>query len=166
MVSLPDIKAAYDRIRRFIHHTPVMTSRTINSLVGCEVLFKCENFQRTGAFKFRGAFNTLLLLSKKEKARGVIAHSSGNHAQAVALAAKILGISATIVMPRNSSSVKLTATKGYEANVVLSDSTLDARVEDTSRLIAKHDFTLIHPYDDPRIIAGAGTAALEFIEEI
>ncbi|MFW9832096.1 MAG: pyridoxal-phosphate dependent enzyme [Candidatus Thorarchaeota archaeon] len=166
MVSFAEIKAAYEQIRQAAIHTPIMTSLTANRLTGCSIFFKCENFQRIGAFKFRGAYNALSQLSQKEKEKGVIAHSSGNHAQAVALAAKMLGITATIVMPRNSSAVKIAATRDYGANIEFCDSSLKAREEVTQKLIKKHGYILIHPYDDERIIAGAGTAAYELINEV
>jgi threonine dehydratase len=165
MVDLHSIEDAYRRICNHIIHTPVMTSTTINQMTRCQVFFKCENLQRAGAFKFRGAYNTLTQLNSAERKRGVIAHSSGNHAQAVALAAKLLDIKATIVMPKNSSPVKIKATQGYGAEVIHCDSTVEARVEVTQQLIDKHNYVLIHPYNDARIISGAGTAALELINE-
>jgi len=166
MMELSDIRDAYDRIKDNIVKTPVMTSTTIDGMTGCEVYFKCENFQRVGAFKFRGSFNTVSQLTKDERKRGVIAHSSGNHAQALALAARMLGVHATIVMPQNSPAVKVAATKGYGAKVVFCENTTESRASVANELVEKHGFTLVHPYNDHRIIAGAGTAALEFIEEI
>ncbi|MCK5389775.1 MAG: threonine/serine dehydratase, partial [Candidatus Thorarchaeota archaeon] len=166
MMELSDIREAYDRIKGNIVKTPVMTSTTIDGMTGCEVYFKCENFQRVGAFKFRGSFNTVSQLTKDERKRGVIAHSSGNHAQALALAARILGVHATIVMPQNSPAVKVAATKGYGAEVVFCENTTESRASVANELMETHGFTLVHPYNDHRIIAGAGTAALEFIEEI
>lgn len=166
MVSFDDVKAAHDRIRKAIIETPVMTSLTANQRANCSIFFKCENFQRIGAFKFRGAYNAISQLTTEEKARGVIAHSSGNHAQAVALAAKMLGIKATIVMPKNASPVKIAATKGYGATVVFCEPTVLIREETTQELIEYHKYILIHPYDDSRIIAGAGTAAFELINEV
>jgi len=166
MVSFDDVKAAHDRIRKAIIETPVMTSLTANQLANCSIFFKCENFQRIGAFKFRGAFNALSQLSTEEKARGVITHSSGNHGQAVALAAKMLGIKATVVMPKNSSQAKIAATKGYGATVVFCEPTVLVREETTQELIESHKYILVHPYDDPKIIAGAGTAAFELINEV
>ncbi len=165
MVSLGNIKAAHNRIRKVIIQTPVMTSLTADRLTSCKVFFKCENFQRIGAFKFRGAYNAISQLTPKEKKRGVITHSSGNHAQAVALASQLLGVSATIVMPENSTQVKIDATKGYGAKIIFSKPEVDARAQEVQKLIKKHKYVLIHPYDDPRIIAGAGTAALELIKE-
>lgn len=166
MVSFADIKAAYERIRKASIQTPLMTSLTANRLANCSIFFKCENFQRIGAFKFRGAYNAISQLSPKEKKKGVIAHSSGNHAQAVALASKMLGVSATIVMPQNSSPVKVAATREYGATIEFCEPDLIAREQLTKHLIKKHGYVLIHPYDDPRIIAGAGTAAFELINEV
>ena len=165
MVSLGNIKAAHNRIRKVIIQTPVMTSLTADRLTSCKVYFKCENFQRIGAFKFRGAYNAIAQLTPKEKKRGVITHSSGNHAQAVALASQLLGVAATIVMPENSTQVKIAATKGYGAKIIFSKPKVDARAQEVQKLIKKHKYVLIHPYDDPRIIAGAGTATLELIKE-
>jgi threonine dehydratase len=166
MVSLQDIQAAHKRIQKVVINTPVMTSDTANRLTNCHLFFKCENFQRVGAFKFRGAYNAISQLSSKEKEQGVIAHSSGNHAQAVALAAQMLGVHATIVMPENSSPVKIAATQDYGATIVFCEPELKSREATTNALIEKHRFVLIHPYDDSRIIAGAGTAALEFLNEV
>ncbi len=165
MVDLRSIEEAHRRIRNHIIHTPVMTSTTINRMSGCKVFFKCENLQRAGAFKFRGAYNVLSQLSAEERKRGVIAHSSGNHAQAVALAAKLLDIDAIIVMPKNSSPVKIQATQGYGATIILCDSTIEARVEVTQKLIDENSYVLVHPYNDADIISGAGTAVLELINE-
>ncbi len=166
MMELSDVQEAFERIKSNIVKTPVMTSTTIDGITGCQVYFKCENFQRVGAFKFRGSFNTVSQLTKEERDRGVIAHSSGNHAQALALAAKMLGIRATIVMPHNSPAVKVAATKGYGAEVVFCENSTESRASVANDLIEKHGFTLVHPYNDHRIIAGAGTAALELIEEV
>ena len=165
MVSLEDVKAAHERIKEYTVHTPVMTSTTIDKLTGCTVFFKCENYQRVGAFKFRGALNTVALLSEEEKMRGVVTHSSGNHAQALSLAASLLGVKATIVMPENSPLVKVNATRGYGANIVFCENNVNSRVETANRLVGEHGYTLVHPYNDERIIAGAGTAALELLEE-
>ncbi|MFX0079121.1 MAG: threonine/serine dehydratase [Candidatus Hermodarchaeota archaeon] len=165
MVTLGNIRAAYNRIHKVVIQTPVMTSLTADRLTSCKVFFKCENFQRIGAFKFRGAYNAISQLTPKEKKRGVITHSSGNHAQAVALASQLLGVSATIVMPENSTQVKIAATRGYGAKIIFCKPEVDARVREVQKLIKKHKYVLIHPYDDPRIIAGAGTATLELIKE-
>ncbi|KKM72609.1 hypothetical protein LCGC14_1418780 [marine sediment metagenome] len=167
MVEYQDILEAYERIKLIINKTPVMTSRTLNKLVNAEIYLKCENFQRIGAFKMRGAYNAISLLSQEQKKKGVIAHSSGNHAQAVALSAKLLGIKATIVMPETSQQVKINATKDtYGAEVVMCKNSLEARQKITQNLINKHGFTLIHPYDNDNVIAGAGTAAFELLNQI
>ncbi|MHA1806188.1 MAG: pyridoxal-phosphate dependent enzyme [Candidatus Thorarchaeota archaeon] len=166
MVSLDDVLEARKRVKGVAHNTPVLTSRTIDRLTGAHVYFKCENFQRAGAFKFRGAYNTLSQMSAEEQKRGVITHSSGNHAQALALASSILGIKATVIMPENSARVKIEATRGYGAEVVLCEPTLEARERTTNELIERHGYLLIHPYDNERIIAGAGTAAVELIREV
>jgi len=166
MMELSDVREAHERIKDNIVKTPVMTSTTIDGMTGCQVYFKCENFQRVGAFKFRGAFNTVSQLTKEECERGVIAHSSGNHAQALALAAKMLSVPATIVMPQNSPAVKVAATKGYGADVVFCENSTESRVSVANELVEKHSFILVHPYNDHRIIAGAGTAALELFEEV
>lgn len=165
-MELSDVREAYERIKDNIVKTPVMTSNTIDGITECLVYFKCENFQRVGAFKFRGSFNTVSQLTKEERARGVIAHSSGNHAQALALAAKMLDVRATIVMPHNSPKVKVAATKEYGAEIVFCENSTESRVSVSNELIEKYGYTLIHPYNDDRIIAGAGTAALELIEEV
>lgn len=166
MITLKEIEEAHERIKHAINKTPVLTSRTLNQRVEATVYCKCENFQRMGAFKMRGAFNAISRLSQEEKARGVITHSSGNHAQAVALSSRLLGVKAVVVMPKNSSRVKINATKGYGAEVVLCEPTLASREETTSQLIAAHGYTLVHPYDDDNIIRGAGTAAYELIKEV
>ncbi|NMC06587.1 MAG: pyridoxal-phosphate dependent enzyme [Candidatus Lokiarchaeota archaeon] len=166
MITLEEIEDAYKRIKETINKTPVMTSRTLDDRVKARVFCKCENFQRMGAFKMRGAFNTISQLSKDEKAKGVITHSSGNHAQALALSARILGVKAVVVMPKNSPQVKINATKGYGAEVVLCEPTLVSREETTNKLIAEHGYTLVHPYDNDNIIRGAGTAAYELIKEV
>jgi len=166
MVTFDDVTAAAKRIDGLINKTPVMTSRTLNAQVDGEVFLKCEMFQRVGAFKFRGVSNTLLQLSEQDKARGVITHSSGNHAQALALAARLLGIHAVIVMPRNAPAVKVQATKGYGAEIVFCDNSVEAREKTCQHLVRTKGYTLVHPYDDDRIVAGAGTAALELIQEV
>ncbi len=143
MIKYQDILAAYDRIEEIINKTPVMTSRTLNELLNAEIYLKCENFQRVGAFKMRGAYNAISLLSEEQKNKGIIAHSSGNHAQAVALSAKLLGIKATIVMPETSQQVKINATKDtYGAEVVMCKNSLEARHKTTQHLVNKHGFTL------------------------
>ena len=166
MMELSDVRDAYDRIKDHVVKTPVMTSTTINGMTDCNVHFKCENFQRVGAFKFRGAFNTVSQLTEVEKQRGVITHSSGNHAQALALAAKMLGVHATIVMPNNSPKVKVAATKGYGAEIVFCENSTESRARVADELVEKYGYTLVHPFNDHRIIAGAGTAALELFDEV
>lgn len=161
--ALTDIHKAYTVISPYAHKTPVLTSRSVNERAGTEVYFKCENFQRAGAFKFRGACNAVMTLGKKEAGKGVATHSSGNHAQALALAAKLEGIKAYIVMPEDSPKVKIAAVKGYGADITFCTPTLEARESTLQQVIEKTGANLIHPYNDFRIIAGQGTAALEFI---
>jgi threonine dehydratase len=144
----------------------VVTSRTLNALAGAEVVLKCENLQRGGAFKFRGAYNRLVALSPEERARGVVAFSSGNHAQGVALAARELGIHATVVMPTDAPTLKVAATRGYGAEVVLYDRLAEDREAIAGRLADERGLTLVPPYDHPLIMAGQGTAALELLEEV
>lgn len=165
-MSFKGIENAYKRISNAVNKTPVMTSRTLNKILRADVFLKCENFQRVGAFKFRGAYNALSLLSDEEKKRGVITHSSGNHAQALALAASILGIQATIVMPKGAPLNKINATKGYDAHIVFCDNTLEARTQTTEKEIEKNKSVLIHPYDNDNIICGQGTAVYELIKEV
>jgi threonine dehydratase len=166
MVILQDVFDAQTRIQDVVLKTPVMTSSTIDAMTKSKVFFKCENFQRVGAFKFRGAYNTVSQLTPAERERGVIAHSSGNHAQALALAASLLGVKAVIVMPSNSPHVKINATKDYGAEIVFCENTVESRVSTCNSLVERFGYTLIHPYNDPRIIAGAGTAALELLQEV
>jgi threo-3-hydroxy-L-aspartate ammonia-lyase len=160
-----DVIAAAKRIEGHAHRTPVMTSRTANEELGAEVFFKCENLQRAGAFKFRGAFNALSKLDEAQRHAGVVAFSSGNHAQAVALAASLLNIPATIVMPHDAPAMKIAATRGYGGNVVLYDRYQEDREQISNSLAQKHGLTLIPPFDHPDIIAGQGTAAKELFEE-
>ena len=164
-ISFEAVKSAAARIGGVAHRTPVFTSRTVNDLTGYEVYFKTENFQRVGAFKFRGAYNALSQLTEAEKVRGVVTHSSGNHAQGIALAAKLLDIPATIVMPTDAPVAKLAATRGYGAEVVLYDRQIEERAGVSGRLAHERGLIFIHPYDHPHIMAGQGTAALELIEE-
>jgi len=169
MLTLPtyaDVAAAAQRIEGLANKTPVMTSRTANEEMGAEVFFKCENYQRMGAFKFRGAMNALLKFDARQRAAGVVAFSSGNHAQGIALSAKLLGIPATIVMPLDAPAAKVAATKGYGANVVTYDRYTEDREAIGRGLADKHGMTLIPPYDHPDVIAGQGTAAKELIEEV
>jgi threonine dehydratase len=153
-------------LRGVAQRTPVLTSRTVDERVGGRVFFKCENLQRGGAFKFRGAYNRLVCLDPDERARGVVAFSSGNHAQGVALAARELGIPATIVMPSDAPSLKMAATAAYGAEIVLYDRLTEDREAIARRLADERNLTLVPPYDHPLIMAGQGTAALELIEEV
>ena len=155
------ILAAYDRIKAVAHRTPVMTSRTLDDRVGAQVLLKCENLQRIGAFKFRGAYNAISLLSEAERARGVITFSSGNHAQAVALACRMLGVDAHIVMPNNAPLTKRAATEGYGAQVIEYDPAEQDRDALALQIATEHGYTLVPPFDHLNVIAGQGTAALE-----
>jgi threonine dehydratase len=165
LVDFDDVARAHERIAPQARRTPVLSSATIDALSGARVFFKCENFQRMGAFKFRGAYNALAQLSAEEKRRGVIAYSSGNHAQAVALAGRLLGIPATIVMPADAPKVKLDATRGYGAEVITYDPAREDRETIARRLGAERGLTVIPPYDHPHIVAGQGTAAKELIED-
>lgn len=160
-----DVAAAAERLDGVAHRTPVMTSRQADERTGARVLFKCENLQRTGAFKFRGAYNALSQLTPEEKARGAVTYSSGNHAQALALAGSLLGVRTTIVMPNNAPAVKREATVGYGGEIVLYDPATTTREELGRRLAEERGLTLIPPYDHPHIIAGQGTAAKELIED-
>ena len=160
-----DVEAAARRLHGHAHRTPVMTSRTADETSGASLFFKCENFQRMGAFKFRGAFNALSLLEPAARARGVIAFSSGNHAQAVALAARILGIHATIVMPQDAPLSKMQATRGYGGDVVTYDRYREDREDIAQRLAAERGAAIIPPFDHPDVIAGQGTAAAELFEQ-
>lgn len=161
-----DVEAAAARIAGVANRTPVQTSRTLNELVGADVFLKCENFQRMGAFKFRGAFNALSRFSPEQRKTGVVAFSSGNHAQGIALSAKILGMPATIVMPHDAPAAKVAATKGYGANVVVYDRYSEDREAIGRRLAGEQGLTLIPPYDHPDVLAGQGTAARELFEEV
>lgn len=165
-ISFDDVVSAAERLAGVANRTPLITSRTVNELTGYQVYFKCENLQRIGAFKFRGAYNALSRLSEAEKARGVVTHSSGNHAQGIALAAKLLGISATIVMPTDAPASKLAATRGYGARVVMYDRQLQERAEVSGQLAQQQGLVFVHPYDHPHIMAGQGTAALELLQEV
>jgi threonine dehydratase len=160
------VQAASKRLRGHAHITPVMSSRTLNQTVGTEVYLKCENFQRVGAFKFRGAYNAMSQLSDKDSKRGVITHSSGNHAQAIALVGRLLGIQTTIVMPDDAPTTKRAATEAYGASIVEYNPQETTREKICEDLERKHGYILIPPYDHVDIVAGQGTAALEFFEEI
>ena len=164
-VTYADVAAAHERIKPFAKRTPVLTSSTIDALTGAKVHFKCENFQRMGAFKFRGAYNALSQLSPEQKRKGVVAFSSGNHAQAVALSGKLLGVPATIVMPTDAPKVKLAATRGYGSEVVMYNASNEDRQKIAEKLATERGLTLIPPFDHPHILAGQGTAAKELIEE-
>lgn len=161
-----DVVAAAQRIEGYANRTPVLTSRTVNDAFSAEVFFKCENYQRMGAFKFRGAMNALSQFTPQQRAAGVVTFSSGNHAQAIALAAKLLNIPATIVMPHDAPAAKVAATKGYGGNVVVYNRYTEDREQIGRDLATKHGLTLIPPYDHPHVIAGQGTAAKELIEEV
>jgi threonine dehydratase len=164
--TFADVVAASERIAGVAHATPVKTSRTINEALGAEVFFKCENMQRMGAFKFRGGYNSLAKFTPEQRKAGVVAFSSGNHAQAIALSARLLGVPATIVMPHDAPAAKVAATKGYGAQVVIYDRYKEDREQIGRDLAAKHGLTLIPPYDHPDVIAGQGTAAKELLEEV
>jgi threonine dehydratase len=159
------VQAARERLKGHANLTPVMTSRTLDGLLGAQVFFKCENFQRVGAFKFRGAFNAISQFSDAEKSRGVLTYSSGNHAQAVALVGRMLGIHTTIVMPNNAPATKRAATEEYGATIVEYDPEQTTREELAHGLQAQHGYTLIPPYDHRDVVAGQGTAALELFEQ-
>lgn len=167
--SIPDIKTiriALERIKPFIHRTPILTCKSLNQMVKAELYFKCENFQKVGAFKFRGATNAVLSLTDEEASKGVATHSSGNHAQALALAAKNRGIKAHIVMPENSSQVKIRAVEGYGGNIIFCEPTLKDRETTLERMVEETGAAFIHPYNDYRVIAGQGTCALELLDEV
>ncbi|MTI19550.1 threonine/serine dehydratase [Fulvivirga sp. RKSG066] len=164
--TLQTLREAHDRIRPYIHNTPVLTSTYINSLSEASIYFKCENFQRIGAFKARGGFNALLSLGKDRLTQGVTAHSSGNHAQAVAVAAQTLGVPAYIVMPKTAPKVKQAAVAGYGAEIILCEPTLEARESTVAQIVEEKGAILIHPFNDYSIIAGQGTAAIELLEEV
>ena len=166
MLQFTDIELAAARIRGVAHRTPVLSSRTLDALIGAQVFLKAENLQRMGAFKFRGGYNAVKALSDAQRARGVVAFSSGNHAQAVALAAQLHGCRATIVMPHDAPALKLAATRGYGAEVVLYDRYREDRAVIANKLVAERDATLIPPFDDLAVMAGQGTAALELIDEV
>jgi threonine dehydratase len=163
--SHADVRAAGERLAGVAHRTPVLTSRTLDERVGASVFLKAENLQRMGAFKFRGAYNTLAQLDAAERARGVVAFSSGNHAQGVALAARILGIHATIIMPEDAPLAKLEATRGYGAEVIRYDRYTVNRADVAATVMAERNAVLVPPFDHPHVIAGAGTAALELFED-
>ncbi|HEV8020881.1 MAG TPA: threo-3-hydroxy-L-aspartate ammonia-lyase [Candidatus Lustribacter sp.] len=164
--TFDDVVRAAERLRGVAHRTPAITSATLDERTGARVFLKAENLQRMGAFKFRGAYNRLVQLDAAARVRGVVAFSSGNHAQGVALAAKLLGMPAAIVMPADAPAAKLAATRGYGAEVVLYDRQTMNRAEIANALAAERGATVVPPYDDPAIIAGQGTSALELIEDV
>ena len=164
--TFADIEKAHERIRPYIHYTPVLSSKSINEIVGAELFFKCENLQKVGAFKFRGACNSVFSLSEVEAKNGVCTHSSGNHAAALALAARMRGIPAYIVMPENAPEIKKIAVAGYGAQITFCTPTLEARESTLKRVAAETGATEIHPYNYFNVICGQGTAAKELIEEI
>jgi threonine dehydratase len=165
MVGFEDVRAASRRLEGVVHRTPVITSRTLDQRIGVRAGLKAESLQRAGSFKFRGAYNKLASLASGERERGVLAFSSGNHAQAVALAASLLGARATIVMPADAPAIKLAATRGYGAEVVTYDRYAEDREQIGLEIAGQRGLTLVRPFDDPEIIAGQGTAALELIED-
>ena len=165
-ISFDDIRAAAERLRGAAHLTPVLTSRTADERTGARLFFKCENLQRMGAFKFRGAYNALARFTPEQRRTGVIAFSSGNHAQAIALSARLFGMPAAIVMPQDAPPSKIEATRGYGAEVVLYDRYRDDREAIGRRIAAERGMTLIPPYDHADVMAGQGTAALELIEQV
>jgi threonine dehydratase len=166
VITFADIERAAAVLRPVVHKTPVLSSRMFNELTGDEVYFKAENFQRVGAFKFRGAYNRISALTEQERRRGVIAHSSGNHAQGVALACRLLKIRAVVVMPLDSLPNKVEATRAYGGEVVFTGPTSDDRERATQELMAEHDYTFVHPYNDDLIIAGQGTVGLEIFRDV
>jgi threonine dehydratase len=164
--SFADVGAAAERIRPFAHRTPVLTCSSLDAMVGASLFFKCENFQKVGAFKFRGACNAVFSLGEEEAQRGVATHSSGNHAAALSLAARLRGVPAHVVMPRTSRAVKRAAVEGYGGRIVLCEPTLAAREATLAEVVADTGATVVHPYNDARVIAGQGTAALELLEDV
>lgn len=164
--TFSDIEKAHERIRPYIHRTPVLSSQSINQMVGAELFFKCENLQKVGAFKFRGACNSVFSLSDEEAKNGVCTHSSGNHAAALALAARMRGIPAYIVMPENAPEIKKIAVAGYGAQITFCTPTLEARESTLKKVAEQTGATEIHPYNYFHVICGQGTAAKELIEEI
>jgi threonine dehydratase len=163
--SLADVRAAAARIAPYAHRTAVLTSATLDAMTGARLFLKCESLQKIGAFKFRGACNAVMSLPEGEARRGVATHSSGNHAQALALAARLRGVPAHIVMPRTSPQVKRVAVAGYGAEITFCEPTLAARESTLEEVVARTGATFVHPYNDPRVVAGQGTAALELLEQ-
>lgn len=163
--SFSDIKRAHQRISKYITETPVLTSRLIDEIAGCNLFFKCENFQKVGAFKMRGAANAVFSYRPEDRVNGFACHSSGNHGQAVAKAAQLAGVKAYVVMPKNSTKVKIDAVKGYDAEVVLCEPTDESRAATCDKIAKEKGARLIHPFDDYNVIAGQATAAKELIEQ-
>ncbi|RYF46136.1 MAG: pyridoxal-phosphate dependent enzyme, partial [Cytophagaceae bacterium] len=165
MITFDTIQEAHDRIRPYTHRTAVLTNQTINDWAGAELFFKCENFQKIGAFKARGGLNAVLQVAQNKEGSAITTHSSGNHAQAVAFAARQVGMPAYIVMPRTAPQVKKDAVLGYGAEVIECEPTLDAREAGVREVVARTGAVLVHPFDDDRVIAGQATAAKELIED-
>lgn len=165
-IDAEEVRRAAERLKPWVHQTPVLSSRALDERCDGSVVLKCENFQRVGAFKFRGAMNALLQLGEVERAAGVVTHSSGNHAQALALAGRLLGVPVCVVMPRTAPAVKREATEGYGARVVPCEPTLAAREETVAAEVARHGYTLVHPFDDWNVIAGQGTVAWELLDQV
>jgi threonine dehydratase len=164
--TLDDVHRAHARIVDWIHRTPILTSRRLNRLLGAELFFKCENFQKTGAFKARGALNAVLSLTEEEASHGVATHSSGNHAAALSWAAGLREITSTVVMPRTASRIKVAAVEGYGGRIIYCEPTHKAREEAAARIVRETGAQMVHPYNDPRIIAGQATAAVELLDEV
>jgi threonine dehydratase len=165
MISFDTIREAHDRIRPYIHRTTVLTNHTINDLAGAELFFKCENFQKIGAFKARGGLNAVLQVAENKEGAAITTHSSGNHAQAIAFAARQVGLPAYIVMPRTAPQVKKEAVRGYGAEIIECEPTLDAREAGVREVMERTGAVLVHPFDDDRVIAGQATATKELIED-
>lgn len=163
--DIADVLAAAERITPYVHRTPVLRSSTMDKALGAQLFFKCENFQRMGAFKFRGAMNALLTLSDQQRRAGVVCYSSGNHGQALAMAGSLLSVAVTVVMPADAPQAKITATAGYGARIVLFDRHTEDRMQLCETLVAEQGLSLIPPYDHPDVISGQGTAALELLQE-
>lgn len=166
MISKSDIEQAHDRIRNYIHRTPVLTSASVDEIAGCSLFFKCENFQKVGAFKARGAMNAALSLSPEQRTKGLATHSSGNHAQALARAAQILGVKSYIVMPRTAPEIKKRGVRGYGGEIFECEPTLQARESTLAEVIAKTGASEIHPFNNYEVITGQATAAKELLEEV
>ena len=166
LLSADELEAAHERIRPYVHRTPVLTSAFFDERFGAQIHFKCENFQKVGAFKIRGASNAVLSLSDEELTRGVVAHSSGNHGQALALAARLRGATARVVMPSTATPIKVASVRGYGAEVIPCPPTSEGRRSETERVVRETGGTLVHPFNDLRVIAGQATAAMELLEDV